>query len=213
MKEYFLHFVLAALLTSSAYVAYKLRKRYLQRLGRVLLSWRKPEVTVYSLIVFVLNVVVVSSSLFILGAWYEGVLNQLLDIPAETLRLLAVNLLVFILEVNIAYFVLDTNLKIYVTERGIVFSQLQWSIKEPIRIRLLLWEQIVDYYRREDYPAMLYTLIIRDLDKRNKRYGKIRLWVPFFALRSFEALLNKMFHVHQRWEVEQFFTDEGFGHN
>lgn len=160
---------------------------YKKSLGKPVFSWPKSEMVLLTIIFFVVALV-----LFIVGVscifTYFGYLDPI-RFPGINVRQflnlgLACNFAV--LGLAFVYIGMRNILVQLVMERGVLVNKGLLPLRH--NVRLLDWNQIVDYYIVPDYPNITVTFIVAE---EQMRFDRFSIKVPVYLKDEFQAFLDK----------------------
>ncbi|MDX2062157.1 MAG: hypothetical protein SFY70_03780 [Bacteroidia bacterium] len=168
-------------------MAYLLALRYERRFRGVLLSWRMPKLVFTTVVVFVVNLALFTLACLFF-ATYFGRLHgwELLRLRSDALFLLGTTALLLLAGVLLGYLALQRIYTQRILEEGILLELPTRSWGH--RLRLLRWDDILDFYLQSDYPVTVYRFLLRG---QTGQYQRHELRVPFYVVHRFEALLEQ----------------------
>lgn len=158
-----------------------------QGLGKAVFSWPKSEMILLTIVFFVIALV-----LFIVGVscifTYFGYLDPI-RFPGIMVRHflhLGICCIVTVAGLAMLYLSLRNILVQSVMERGVVLTRGVLPLRGSVR--LLEWEEIVDYYIQPDYPNITVTFIVAEPHMRFERHS---IKVPVYLKDEFQSYLDR----------------------
>ena len=167
---------------------------YRKQFKQVDFEWKKPEISVFTIVAFVLNLTFFIAACFFFAEYLGRTKLGLFDLSDMQLRTLCTDSLMLFGGVTLFYLAVQNFYVQPICRQGIAFPQWNWK-KLNLNIDLLRWEDINDYYMRSDYPITHFHFIVK---KTDNTYGRKSLRVPFYALPPFENLLELNLERHRK---------------
>ncbi len=190
----FLHTICLGLGLVIAPLFFMLSLWYKRQFKNIILEWKKNQLVIYTIIAFVLNLILFILTCFFFAGYLgriEGL--RLIEISPELMMHLSIDSLALLIGVTVAYFGIQNFYSQFVTTEGIHLKP-NWASDALTVDHFITWSQVMDVYTQSDYPMTIYRFIIQLPDGS---YTRKQLSVPFYALSHFEGLLK----VH--WEKKQ----------
>lgn len=161
-------------------LAYKLRHQH------ILMEWKKPQLVVFTIFAFILNISLFIIACFFLACYLGRIdgIPMLADMPSQLVKQLGIDSVLLLFGTTAMYVGIQNYFIQYITQEGIVKRNHRPGRTQPEMIR---WADIKDYYVRSDYPVTYFSFIVQE---NELRYGKETLKVPFYALPKFENILE-----------------------
>ncbi len=156
-------------------------------LGKPVFSWPKSEMVLLTIVFFVVALV-----LFIVGVscifTYFGYLDPIRFPGINVRQFLNLGLCCnfTVLGLAMVYVGLRNLVVQSVMEKGVIVTKGILPFRNAIR--LLTWNQIVDYYIAPDYPNITVTFIV---DEQNLRFERYSIKVPVYLKDEFQTFLDK----------------------
>lgn len=159
-----------------------------RKIKHVILEWKPAKLVLFSVLSVGFNcLMIVVASLLVVFTTGRASLPDALSLSHEDMRLLALDSF-FLLVSGILIYISAQNLfKQYVTHEGIIVSSFEFS-HSFVRHELLRWEDISDYYLKQDYPVTCFNFLIRN--SLVESYRKVRIQVPFSHRQRFQGILD-----------------------
>lgn len=183
-----IHFV--AVVTSLFFAPSALVFSYLlkRRFNNALLKWRKPQVVIFTIFAFILNLTLFVLACFFFACYQGRIVGiDLLQFSPAEMKLLGMDSMLLLLGVTQMHLAFQNMFTQFVTPDGIVLRRLSWS-KRPFEVQVIPWWQIRDYYIHSDYPNTYFHFILQSSDVS---YTRATLKVPFYVLSAFERVLEQ----------------------
>jgi len=176
-------FILAPLLYL---ISIRLRNRH----KGVILTWKKPQIVVFTIATFVLNLTLFIAACFFI-ACYFGSLNDVLEaftvftsVPSNLLKQMGLHCLLLMAGISVIFLAIQNFYTQYITREGIVYKNGIFNQKQP---DIIYWHQIRDYYIQAKYPISYFNFIIQ---REEMNFYKSSVRVPFFARLQFETIIE-----------------------
>ncbi len=160
---------------------------YRRSLGKTTFVWPISEMVVVTIVYFITSLL-----LFIVGVScffsHWGYLDSVsMEEPFNSHFFnLGVSCLLLLGGLSLFYMGLRKLLVQVIVPEGIIMNER--LVPLPNSVKLILWENIVDYYVVADYPNVVVNFIIRD---EGGRYGRHAIKVPIYLKDELEECIDK----------------------
>lgn len=163
-------------------------------------EWKKPQVILFTIISFIINLALFILACFFFAGYYRNVSLDIIQIPPTAMWQLSVDCMLFFMGVTALYVSLQNYFVQFIALQGIIIPAFSWK-KIRFQHILIRWQDIRDYYVRTDYPITYYHFILQN---SAGEFTKRSLKIPFYALARFESILeinmkrDKELRAHQK---------------
>lgn len=165
---------------------YLLTWMYRRSFKRVEYEWKKPQTVAVTIVSFIANLTLFILACFFFAGYYGSVKIDLVALSPEEMKLLSIDCMLFFAGVSAAYMGVQNLFIQYVCKEGVLVQKFEWR-RLRVRKTYIYWNEIKDYFTRNDYPVTYYNFIVK---QNNETFGRKTLRVPFYALNRFESLLE-----------------------
>lgn len=166
---------------------------YKKSLGKAVFSWPKSEMVLLTIVFFIVALV-----LFIVGVscffTYFGYLDPIRFPNFDVRQFFGLGLCCLFLVSGLAliYFSMRNMMVQLVIEKGILINRRVLPIGSSVR--LLSFDQIVDYYIVPDYPNVTFTFIVAENELEFERQA---IKVPVYLKDDFQTYLDEGMNASQ----------------
>jgi hypothetical protein len=169
---------------------------YRRSMGKPIFSWPKPEMVLLTIVFFILALM-----LFIVGVscffTYFGYLDPV-KLPMFNIRQffnLGLACFLAIGGLTMVYFCMRKILVQMVVENGLLLQRGLFPLRNSLR--MLEWNQIVDYYIVPDYPNLTVTFIVAG---DNMSFDRHSIKVPIYLKDDFQTFVDKQLYAAKSFE-------------
>lgn len=181
---------------------------YRKRIGQVVFSWNRPEMVLLTIVfsvVALLHLIIGVSCLFSYWGYLEPAALAHLD--RSQYFYVGMVCLSNILGIVLFYFAARLLLVHLVVEDGIILNRVLFP--GLLRLKLLHWEDLADYYHVPDYPNTVFTFIHRTSELK---YARHTVRVPIYLKDDFITYIesrmgNDRFSQHDSEMSSSFFPE------
>jgi len=175
---------------------------YLRQFRQVVLTWKMTQLVYYTLGSFVATLTLFLVGCFLFAAYLgrlEGI--SIVNVPSDVLFTLTIDCLLGIVVAVQVYLITRNVFTQVITREGIYLHSMPRDLFARLGTigkaapELLRWDSIQDYYQHSDYPITRYRFIVKS---SAGPFARRELWVPFYVLARFEALLERSLEGHQQ---------------
>lgn len=169
---------------------------YRRSLGRPTFVWPISEMVVVTIVYFITSLL-----LFIVGVScffsHWGYLDAIaLEEPYKShFFYLGISSLLFLGGLSMFYLGLRKLLVQVVVPEGVIMNER--LVPLPNSLKLIPWENIVDYYVVADYPNVVMNFIIKD----ETRFSRHAIKVPIYLKDEFEEFIDKQIYTAQTYKA------------
>jgi hypothetical protein len=197
----FVHYILLALCFGVCPVLWVVSELYLRQFGQVVLTWKMTQLVYYTLGSFVVTLTLFLVGSFLFAAYLgrlEGI--SIVNAASDVLFTLTIDCLMGIVVAVQVYLITRNVFTQIISREGIYLHTMPRDLFQRLGFsangapELLRWDAIQDYYQHSDYPITRYRFIVKS---NEGPYSRRELWVPFYVLTRFEALLERSLAGHQ----------------